>query len=151
MARAHVIRVATVAMFKPLEGVEQKYALVSLVTMSGLRTRVVKFTGSVNNLWSAILESFNDLLQHLDNHVITLQVRDDSWGDKEHPVFVDLIDEECEIPDRSVVYFYIQKSDRIQAEVCGGSGMPSVSTQSVSFPHNTRFCVCFSILFKAVI
>ena len=67
---------------------------------------------------------------------------------KEHPVFVDLIDEEYEIPDRSVVHFYIEKSERIQAEVCGGSGMPSVSTQSVSFP---RLCVCFSILFIAVI
>ena len=85
MARVHVIHVAAVAMSKPLEGVEQKNALVSLVMTSGLRTRVVKFTGSVNNLWSAILESFKDLLQRLDNQAIILQVHDNSWGDKRTP------------------------------------------------------------------
>ena len=78
---------------------ESKSALVSISTPSGLRTRVVRYSGDVSVLRSAILESFKDILQCSQSSVI-LQVRDDSWGED---VFVDVVGLDQEIPDRAVM------------------------------------------------
>jgi len=90
----HASFVLQLAMYEP-KSCESKSALVSLSTPSGLRTRVVRYRGNVSALCYAILESFKDIL-HCSPSSVILQLRDDSWGEN---VFVDVIDQDQEIPD----------------------------------------------------
>ncbi|XP_065918714.1 uncharacterized protein [Dysidea avara] len=104
---------------------ESKSALVSISTPSGLRTRVVRYSGDVSVLRSAILESFKDILQCSQSSVI-LQVRDDSWGEN---VFVDVVGLDQEIPDRAVMRIM----ETIQSEEGAANNLSTA--QSVAFNH----------------
>ncbi|XP_065907720.1 uncharacterized protein [Dysidea avara] len=104
---------------------ESKSALVSISTPSGLRTRVVRYSGDVSVLRSAILESFKDILQCSQSSVI-LQVRDDSWGED---VFVDVVGLDQEIPDRAVMRIM----ETIQSEEGAANNLSTA--QSVAFNH----------------
>ena len=69
-----------------------------LVSPSGLRTRVVRYSGDVSAIRYAILESFKDIL-HCSPSSVILQLRD-SWGEN---VFFNIIDLNQEIPGRAVI------------------------------------------------
>jgi len=121
------------AMCEP-KSCESKSALVSLSTPSGLRTRVVKYSGDVSALRYAIQESFKDIL-HCSPSSIILQLRDDSWGEN---VFVDVIDLDQDIPDRAVM----RVMETIHSKE-GAANNQSISTQSVSIQ-----CSLLAILFS---